>query len=111
MKKILILFGVMAMPALAFAADVNNVLSTISDLLGKAVTLLISVAVVYFVWGTFKYISADGPDDRSEGRQKMIHGIIGIFVIISLWGIISVLGNTFDLGGSGVQPGPDVPSI
>ncbi len=111
MKKILILFGVMAMPALAFATgNVSGILDSISGFLSTIVTLLITLAVIYFIWGVIKYVIADSNEDRSQGRQMMIYGIIGIFVIVALWGIIDVLGSTFDISRGGSVPSPEVPT-
>ena len=59
------------------------------------VRLLFAAAIVYFTYGVFTYIrrSADS-DGRIEGANHILWSTIGIFIMISVWGIISILENT-----------------
>ena len=57
--------------------------------------LLIGVAVVFFLFGLVEFIvSADSTDGRDNGRRHLLWGIVGLFVIFSVYGIISVIQNT-----------------
>ncbi len=49
-----------------------------------------------FVYGVMKYI-ANGADEakREEGRKFMLWGIIAFFVMISVWGLVGILRDTF----------------
>ena len=40
---------------------------------------------------------------REEGKSRMIWGIIGLFVIVSMWGLVRFVGETL-----GVDPGGDI---
>lgn len=103
-----LIFSAYFVPALAMAANgMEGVMQTIISLLNTATTLLIGLAVVYLIWGIVKYMSADNDEKRTEGRKTMIHGIIALFVMVSIWGIIGILQNTFSGvgGGSTVTPG------
>jgi len=109
MKKfVLPLFALFAVPALVFAAGASgtltSVLGTVQTILNALIPILITLAVVYFFWGLAQYILQAGSSDaKDEGRQKMIWGIIALFVMVSIWGILGLLANTFDIkaGGSG----------
>lgn len=79
-------------------------LSTVSDifvygtcLLNRTVVpLLITVALIMFLFGVVKFIANSGDEaGRKEGKQFILWGIIGLFVMISIFGILSVLVNTF----------------
>jgi len=60
------------------------------------ITTLVALALLYFFWGIALFIlNAANEEARTTGRQKMIWGIIGLFVIISIWGILAVVNNTF----------------
>jgi len=49
-----------------------------------------------FLWGITKYIfKGDSEGEREKGKQFMIWGIVGLFVMFGVWGIIELLGNTF----------------
>lgn len=77
------------------------------DFLSQAVILLIALAVVFFLYGILKYITAgDDEEKRTKMKNTMIYGIIGLFVMISFWGIVNILINTFELD---TYPYVDVP--
>ena len=53
------------------------------------VPLLVGVALIVFVWGVVKFIAASGDDKAyEEGRRRMLWGVIILFVIISMWGLV-----------------------
>ena len=77
------------------------------DILSQAVIILISLAVVFFLYGILKYIGrGDDEESQKKGKNIMIYGIIGLFVMISFWGIVNILINTFELD---TTPYVDVP--
>ncbi len=60
------------------------------------IPLLFAIAISVFVWGIIKYIrNAEDSKKREEGRNFMIYGIVSIFVIVSMWGLVGFLRNTF----------------
>ena len=60
----------------------------------------IALALVYFLWGAAQFILHGGDEGkRSEGTKMMIYGIIGLFVMVSVWSLVGVLENTFFRGG------------
>lgn len=49
-------------------------------------------ALIVFFWGLVKYIGKSGDGDgTAEGRRLMVWGVIGFFVLFSLWGIVAFL--------------------
>lgn len=92
-------FSFFIIPLLTFAATFTEVVVFfVSELVNPTVILIIGFAVVYFFWGVAKYIlHSDDAKTREEGRGMMIQGIIAIFVMISMWGLINLLDNTFGL--------------
>lgn len=59
------------------------------------IKLIFAAAVFYFVWGVFKYIrNSDDPSERIAGGKHIMYGVIGIFIMVSVWGIIAVLKQT-----------------
>ncbi len=88
----------LAQPVLAatdFKSFVNNTL--IEGILTPVVTLLISAAVLLFVWGVVKFIKDEAASGKAEGRQFMIWSVVGLFVISAMWGIVSVIQSFFNL--------------
>ncbi len=89
-------FGVLALPALSSAASLFDTLSLFNTFLNALIGLFITLAIVVFFWGLIKYLwDVGGSEDKSEGLQIMMYGVIAIFVMVSIWGIIRLLQNTF----------------
>lgn len=104
--KIIVFTGIFLFPYIAFAAPSENTFAGVLAYLGDALAylvlpLLIAFAVVYFLWGLLKYIGAGGDEKKiEEGRGVMIFGIIAIFFMVSIWGFVNLLVNSFfDDGG------------
>ena len=101
MKKIIFPVATFALPVVALAATVNSVINQVQDILNLVIPILITLAVIYFFWGLANYILGAGDEGkREEGRNIMIWGIIALFVMVSVWGLIGLIGSTF-----GITPG------
>lgn len=110
MKKILaVLVGFS--PLMVFAqASLDSLIGKFTYYLSLALPILISIGVIWFVWQVIKYtISGDG-DKRDEAKSGIIWGIVGLFVILSVWGLVDFLGQTLDIGQGGGPTGiPELP--
>lgn len=75
----------------------------IPDILNPLVSLAIAIAVVVFMFGVVKYVKAGGnAEEMSKGSQMIIYGLVGLFVMLSVWGLVNVLITTFNLSGGDV---------
>jgi hypothetical protein len=85
-------------------ATIATIIQQIIIYLGYIVPALIAVAVIYFVWGVITFIASSEEEGKKKGRQKIINGLIGLFVIVAFWGLIAVVKRSFqinnDPGGS-----------
>lgn len=65
------------------------------------VPVLFAIAFIVFLYGVFKkYIWSKGDEAAvEEGHKLILWGIIGFVVMISLWGLVNVVANTFGLNG------------
>ena len=84
-----------------FITDVKGVLNSL-------VPVLIAAAVAFFLWGVLQFVaSGDDEEKRKAGRSRMINGIIAIFVMVSIWGLINFLGDITGVGsGTPILPPP-----
>lgn len=75
---------------------VNKVVSLI---IAPAILVLFSLAFLLFVWGIVQFLKSlnDGKVSQ-EGKNHMLYGVLGMFVMVSVFGIISLISNTFGLG-------------
>lgn len=115
--KLMVLAGaVLASPLLAYAApvggtnrcipgaqvrDITTFICKIGDILNTLVPILIALGVVYFIWGVVQYVVSGDEEAKTAGRDKIIMGIIGLAVIIGLWGLVRILTQTFGVDNAG----------
>ena len=83
-----------ALPAFAGAATLLDTLALANTFLNALIGLFITLAIVVFFWGLIRYLVSVG-EEKSEGLQIMFYGVIAIFVMVSIWGIIRLLQSTF----------------
>ena len=70
------------------------------NILQPMVNLLLAVAVVYFLYGVMKFIMDQSSEDaQQDGKQHMMWGVIGLFIMVSVYGILNFI-NSFVLGFS-----------
>ncbi len=112
MKKILYTIGFWALPLFVLAQGFNpfaNILVKVKDILNLIVPIVITLALIYFIWGVAQYVTAKDDDKKAEARDTMIYGTVGLFVIVSVWGIV-VLIQQFT-GTPAIQTPPTVPFV
>jgi len=79
------------------------------NILNDIVPILMVLATVVFLWGVMQFIYyADNEEKRASGKMFIIYGLIGLFVIIAMWGLVAVLVSTFGLESLGIPPGPPI---
>jgi len=103
----LALMSLLALPVFAaspkdFKELINNVF--INGIFRPLVPFLIGLAVIVFIYGVLLLMLSEGGEKKEEGKQFMIWGIVGIFVMVSVWGLVYILRDTFKLN-------PAVPQI
>lgn len=83
-------------------AIANNILFIVNSVL---VPVLFAISFVVFLYGIARaYIFSSGePVEVAKGHQLILWGVIGFVVMVSLWGLVNVVANTFGLAG-GVAP-------
>ena len=85
-------------PAFASAAGVLDTIVVVNRIVKAIVPLLISVALIVFIWGLIKYLTKVGDEgERAKAIQLMLWGIVAIFVMSSVWGLVALLQNTFSV--------------
>lgn len=80
--------------------DFPGAIRCVTGMINMTIPLVIGIAVFLFLWGLIKYITAGGDDKAvAEARKFMTFGIIALFVMVSVWGLVGILVNTFFSGG------------
>lgn len=64
----------------------------------SVIPLIVSLAMAMFVWGVVQYvINSDEEAKKEKGKQFMIWGIIGLTVMVGVWGLVKIVGTTFKI--------------
>ena len=86
----------------AAATDLNfftGLVTQLQSLVNLLVPLVIAIGLLLFIWGLVQYIVASGDEAATEeGRRKMVWGVIALFVIVSVWGLVALLGQLTGVG-------------
>lgn len=57
-----------------------------------AMYVVVGIAVLGFIWGLVKLIfNSNNEVAKKEGRDFMLYGILTLFVMTSLWGLVNLL--------------------
>lgn len=95
----------LATPLFAFAApprDLTELMGLFINLLDQAVIVIGALALSFFFWGMAQLIlNTDNEDKKKSSKSIMVWGIIILFVMFSIFGILRVLSNTFFDGSGG----------
>ncbi len=62
------------------------------------VPFIFALAIAVFVYGMVKFIGTQDSGEREQGKQFMLWGVVSLAVMFSVWGLVSILGNTFGVG-------------
>ncbi len=90
MKKVALVLALALLPSVAFA---QNAFEGLTNIIDRAIPVVFALGVLFFLWNLAQYLF--GPaDNKGDAQQGMLWGIIILFVMASLFGIISVLQRT-----------------
>lgn len=71
--------------------ELPKLICRIGLLINSIIPILISLGVVYFIWGVIHYAIARDEEAKAEGRSAMINGLIALLVIVSIWGLVNFM--------------------
>lgn len=73
-------------------------------LLGYAVEVILGLALISFLYGIFRlvFLDASNEEGRNKARKFMLWGIISLFVMVSVWGLVNILKSSVFGSGAGL---------
>jgi hypothetical protein len=100
-----------AVPILVDAqSGLEKLISDTGDLINKVIPVLIGLAVLAFLWGVVQFIfSSEGPQ-KADAKQFMVWGLIALFVMVSVWGLVRILSDTLGIRANEVPRLPVIPT-
>ncbi len=113
MKKISIVVASFVLPAFASAQGAINdgylvsIVSTIQKLINLALPVIIAAAVVWFVYGIARYVLAGDEAAKESAKDKIVYGVIGLAVMVSVWGIVNIVVRTLGITDTSIPSSVD----
>jgi hypothetical protein len=77
------------------AQGLLGTLALANRILNGLVGLFVLVAIIAFFYGLIRWLFSASSETKGEALAIMFYGVIAIFVMVSIWGIIRLLQNTF----------------
>lgn len=87
----------------------NGTKTTFSTLIAYIVCIIntsiipfvFGLALVAFLYGVVRYVlNTENENEREKGKQFMIWGVVALTVMVAIWGIVAIFGNTFGFESS-----------
>lgn len=88
-----------------------QLLNVAQDILSRLVPFAVTLAVLAFFWYLIQFIWKGGQDPatKTSSLKGMGFSILALFVMVSIWGIIGLLGSIVGVNQGGNIPIPGVP--
>lgn len=91
-------------PLISHAQSVQTLIYEIERLITLLLPIMVSLGLLAFFWGLVKYLwRADNPDEAKAGKTIMLYGVLALFVMVSIWGIVIFIGRSL-----GISPGGSI---
>jgi hypothetical protein len=59
--------------------------------------LAVGIAFLYFMYGAFMFmVNLQDPEKKNIGKQHLLWGTIGLFIILSVGGILAIFNSVFE---------------
>ncbi len=74
-----------------------DLMNQINAVINAIIPFLVGLAVLVIIWGVWSYISGAGDEEkRAQAKQFIVWGVVGVFLMLSVWGLVNILVNSFD---------------
>ncbi len=100
MNTILNFFGVnTAYAATAKPSPVAGFVGRVNEfVLNPLIIMMFAVALLFFLYGVVEFImNSDKSDERELGKNHIIWGVVGMFIMFSVYAILRMIENTFGI--------------
>jgi hypothetical protein len=109
--------GILLLPLIAGAqidipsteTTYQNAFSSIRNIINFAIPVIFALGLIVFLWGLLKFLTAAGKEDAAaDGKRLMIWGVVILFVMTAVWGLVGIVGQF-----TGVNQGttPNLPNV
>ncbi|OGI73696.1 hypothetical protein A3D42_00535 [Candidatus Nomurabacteria bacterium RIFCSPHIGHO2_02_FULL_41_18] len=92
-------------PNIAYASLDSFLLKVNSQIVNPLIDFLFALAVAFFLYGVFSFImNQNNEEKKTTGKKHMIWGVMGIAIMLSVWGILNMVLSTLEIPKSEIDP-------
>jgi len=93
------------LPNIAYA-DFNSFLGNVNSVIvNPLIRLLFALGIAYFLYGVFVFLTnADNETERTAGKSHMLYGVVGLTIMMGVWGILNLVLNTLNIDKTEIDP-------
>jgi len=77
--------------------SLSGIINSVScGLMTTVIPFLFSLAAAAFIWGIIQfYMNPENEEKRKKGKSFIVGGLIALFVMTSMWGIVRIFSASF----------------
>lgn len=114
MKKLSLIGFSLLLPMLTFAQATagrftvfENMAGSLKTIVSVLIPVVFGLGILAFFWGLVRYLF--GSDhDKDQAKKTMLWGVVAVFVMASVWGLVRFIGESFGLNPTGPTTGDSV---
>lgn len=93
--------------------DIPRLIFMLKDFLNNLAPFIVGLTLLYFIFGVFRLVQSGNETAREQGRSIIGFGIVGLFIMVSVWGLVNIISNSVGFGpdASRAPQGPGVPQF
>lgn len=95
------------------SSGVTDILDRFSGLINGIIGILFAIGLLVFIWGVVRFVASAGDEKaRTEGKNFMTWGIVGLVIMASVWGLVGAIVRYFGLNQQRTEVNiPKVPQV
>ena len=113
-KKFIAVFGLILLMPVLVSAQLNStkgLITAVGNIVSQLLIVASGIALLVFFWGLVRFLWKTGSEaDHEQGRNIMIWGIVAMFVMISVWGIVGFMQKELGLPNTITPSGTPIPT-
>ena len=94
-------------------SDATTLAQRLTYLFDVAIDVLIALAVLWIIVSVVVWIVDSGGANAGKWRTNALWGIVGLAIILCIWGLVHILTSTFNTANNGLNASeiPTVPQV
>ncbi|MBX4199132.1 hypothetical protein KW800_02590 [Candidatus Parcubacteria bacterium] len=88
------------------ATGILQAIQATNTIISRAIPLTVALALLAFLFGLMKFVFKAGDESaQEEGKRVMLWGIIALFVMVAVWGLVKFVAESLGIGTGGTVSG------